>query len=92
VYETKPELEQAAHLPLDGGSPYGISIDTERDHLWVTLTAENTVVQYDIEGDEPEELNRYPTVQQPNSVAVDPASGRVFIAGKVEDQLQILEL
>ncbi len=91
VYETKPELEQAARLPLDGGSPYGISIDPKRGHLWVTLTAENTIVQYDIEGGEPEELNRYPTVQQPNSVAVNPANGRVFVAGKVEDQLQILE-
>jgi hypothetical protein len=90
VYEAKPELEQVTRLPLDGGSPYGISIDPERSQLWVTLTAENTVVQYDIEG-EPEELNRYPTVRQPNTVAVNPASGRVFVAGKVESQLQILE-
>jgi DNA-binding beta-propeller fold protein YncE len=90
VYEAGPELEQVARLPLEGGSPYGISIDPERSQLWVTMTAENTVVQYDIKG-EPEELNRYPTVRQPNSVAVDPASGRVFVAGKVESQLQILE-
>lgn len=91
VYEARPELEQAARLPLDGGSPYGISIDPERNQLWVTMTAENTVVQYDIEDSEPEEMNRYPTVRQPNTVAVDPASGRVFIAGKAESQLQILE-
>lgn len=90
AFEAKPELEQVARLTLDGGSPYGISIDLERNQLWVTLTAENTVVQYDIKG-EPRELNRYPTVRQPNSVAVDPASGQVFIAGKTESQLQILK-
>ena len=91
VYEAQPELEQVARLPLNGGSPYGIALDPEREHLWVTLTAENTVVQYDINGDEPEELERYPTVRQPNTVAVNPESGRVFIGGREESQLQILE-
>lgn len=91
VYETKPELEQVARLPLDGGAPIKISIDPERGHLWVTLSAKNTVVQYDIEGGKPKELNRYPTVQQPNSIAVNPASGRVFIAGKANDELQIID-
>lgn len=91
AFEAKPELEQVARLTLDGGSPYGISIDLERTQLWVTLTAENTVVQYDVGSDQPRELNRYPTVRQPNSVAVDPTSGQVFIAGKTESQLQILE-
>jgi DNA-binding beta-propeller fold protein YncE len=37
------------------------------------------------------EIARYPTVRQPNSVAVDPASGRVFVTGKADGQLQILE-
>jgi DNA-binding beta-propeller fold protein YncE len=91
VYEAQPELEQVARLPLDEGAPYGIAMDPEREHLWVTLTAENTVIQYDISGDEPEELERYPTVRQPNTVAVNPASGRVFIGGREESRLQILE-
>lgn len=90
VYEAKPELKQVARLPLDGGSPYGISIDPERNQLWATLTAENTVVRYDFRGDEPREMNRYPTVRQPNSIAVDPAGGRVFIAGKANNELQVL--
>ncbi|MGB3633798.1 MAG: YncE family protein [Rubrobacteraceae bacterium] len=91
VYEAKPELKQVARLPLDGGSPYGIAMDPERGHLWATLTAENTVVQYDISSDKPEELDRYPTVRQPNTVAVEPESGQVFIGGRVKNQLQILE-
>ena len=91
IYEAEPELEQVARLPLDGGSPYGITVDPEREHLWVTLTADNTVIRYDISGDEPAELNRYPTVRQPNTVVVEPESGRVFVGGRLENQLQILE-
>lgn len=91
VFEAQPELERVARLPLEDGAPYGIAIDPERGHLWVTLTAENALVQYDISGDEPEELDRYPTVRQPNTVAVNPASGRVFIGGRNESRLQILE-
>lgn len=91
VYEAQPELERVAQLPLDEGAPYGIALDPERGHLWVTLTAENTVVQYDISGEEPEELDRYPTVRQPNTVTVEPESGRVFIGARQESRLQILE-
>lgn len=90
VYEANPELAQVARLSLDGGSPYGLSIDPERDQLWVTLTAENTVIQYDVEESKPEEMNRYPTVRQPNSVAVDSANGRVFVASKTNSQLQVI--
>jgi DNA-binding beta-propeller fold protein YncE len=91
VFEARPELERVARLPLDEGSPYGIALDPEREHLWVTLTAENTVVQYDIGGDEPEELDRYFTARQPNTVAVNPESGRVFVGGRRASRLQILE-
>ena len=39
----------------------------------------------------PRELARYPTVRQPNTVAVDPASGRVFVTGSRDGTLQILD-
>ena len=91
VYEARPELEQVASVPLPGGTPYGIAVDPERDQLWVTLTAENSVVEYALEDERPRELARYPTVRQPNTVAVDPASGRVFITGSRDGTLQILD-
>ncbi|MGF1471498.1 MAG: YncE family protein [Rubrobacteraceae bacterium] len=91
VYEAEPELERVARIPLEGGAPYGLAVDLERGHLWVTLTGDNTVVQYDISGDEPEELDRYPTARQPNTVAVDPASGRVFIGCRTANGLQVLD-
>ena len=49
------------------------------------------MVQFALEGDSLREISRHPTVRQPNSVAVDPVSGRVFVTGKADGQLQILE-
>ncbi len=89
VYGARPEPKQLDRVPLPG-SPYGIAVDPRRDHLWVTLTARQQVVQFALEGDALREIARYPTVRQANTVAVDPASGRVFVTGKADGQLQIL--
>jgi DNA-binding beta-propeller fold protein YncE len=90
VYGTDPEPKQLDRVNLPG-SPYGMAIDPVRDHLWVTLTAEQSVVEFALEGGTLREIARYPTVSQPNSVAVDTASGRLFVTGKADGQLQILE-
>ena len=90
VYGARPEPEQLDRVPLPG-SPYGIAVDPGRGHLWVTLTARQQLVQFDLEGDSLREITRYPTVRQANTVAVDPASGRVFVTGKTDGQLQILD-
>ncbi len=90
IYEARPELGLLDRVKLPG-SPYGIAIDPERNQLWVTLTAENRLVQFALENGSPREIASFPTVRQPNTVAVDPASGRVFVAGREEGELQILE-
>ena len=90
VYGARPRPEQLDRVSLPG-SPYGIAVDPRRKHLWVTLTAKQRVVQFALEGDALREIARYPTVRQANTVAVDPASGRVFVTGKADGQLQILE-
>ncbi len=90
VYGARPKPKRLDRIPLPG-SPYGIAVDPRRDHLWVTLTARQQVVQFALEGDALREIARYPTVRQANTVAVDPASGRVFVTGKAEGQLQILD-
>jgi len=90
IYGARPELEQLDRVSLPG-SPYGIAIDPERNHLWVTLTAEHRVVQFALEGRTLREIARYPIVRWPNTVAVDPASGRVFVTGKPNGELQILD-
>ena len=90
VYGARPELEQLNRVSLPG-SPYGMAIDPERNHLWVTLTATNRVVQYALESGGLREIASYPTVRRPKSVTVNPATGRVFIAGGADGELQILD-
>jgi hypothetical protein len=70
-----------------GGAPYGIAYDPVRGRFWVTLTAQNRVAELT----DRRLLRTFPTVRQPNSVAVDPASGRVFVAGRKDGTLQLLD-
>jgi hypothetical protein len=90
IYSARPNPKQLDRVSLPG-SPYGRDIDPRRNQLWVTLTAEQRVVQLALQGRTLREIARYPTVRQPNTVAVDPATGRVFVTGKTDGQLQILE-
>jgi DNA-binding beta-propeller fold protein YncE len=72
------------------GRPYGIAIDRRRERLWITLTARNAVVELPAHG-RPRILRRFPTVRQPNTVAVDELTGRVFVAGRSDGTLQLLD-
>lgn len=91
VYEAGPEPAKVGRIPLPGGAPYGISLDPERNQLWVTLTAKNRIVRYDLDGEQPRRLDDYPTVRQPNNVSVNPQTGRVFVTGTHGGELQILD-
>jgi DNA-binding beta-propeller fold protein YncE len=73
------------------GSPYGIAYDPKRDLAWVTCTQLNEVVGYDVTGGEPVEKYRISTVRQPNSVAVDPESGRVIVASADGGGVQVIQ-
>jgi len=83
-------VELQARLPLPG-TPYGLAYDAIDDVLWVTLTAINEVVGFDMSSGEPREVARFPTVRQPNTVAVDPESGRVFVVGRTTGELQTIQ-
>ncbi|MFT7839189.1 hypothetical protein Q5530_23855 [Saccharothrix sp. BKS2] len=72
------------------GAPYGMAYDADRDLLWVTLTERNEVAGFDVSGAEPVERHRHATVRQPDSVAVDPGSGRVFVASGDGQGLQVI--
>ncbi len=91
VYQTRPDLEQVARVSLPGGSPYGIAVDTQHERLWVTLTAKNRLIEFDLGGGAPRPVASYPTVRQPNSVTVNPATGRVFVAGRTDGVLQMID-
>jgi len=72
------------------GAPYGLAYDQQRDLLWVTLTETNEVVGYDVAGGEPTEKVRYPSVEQPDFVAVEPSSGRVIVASGTGKGVQVI--
>ena len=89
VYSSDP-LDFEASYPLPG-TPYGLAYDSEDQVLWVTLTATNEVVGLSTAGDELEEVDRFPTVRQPNTVAVDRSTGRVFVGSRETGQLQLID-
>jgi DNA-binding beta-propeller fold protein YncE len=89
TFETRPRLRWISRLPLPG-SPYGLAIDRERDRLWVTLVGRNELVEV-AAGDAPRRLRALPTVRQPNSVAVDPRTGRVAVASRTDGTVQLVD-
>jgi DNA-binding beta-propeller fold protein YncE len=71
-------------------TPYGIAIDGRRGVVYVTLTATNRLESFRISGHGLVPDRIWPTVRQPNDVAVDEATGQVFVAGTDNDQLQLI--
>ncbi|HEY2088271.1 MAG TPA: hypothetical protein VGH54_19920 [Mycobacterium sp.] len=76
-----PQLAQIAKVDAPG-KPYGLAYDAARRRLYVTLTSSNLMRLIDVsDATQPRILGDVPTVQQPNSVAVDPRSGDVLVTG-----------
>jgi DNA-binding beta-propeller fold protein YncE len=81
VERVDPQITQVAKIAAPG-NPYGLAYDYSRHRLFVTLTASNMLRVIDLrDPTEPRTLGDVPTVQQPNSVAVDPRSGGVLVTG-----------
>jgi DNA-binding beta-propeller fold protein YncE len=80
-------------LPLAGG-PYGLAADLRRGRVEVALSGRNLLVGVDVVGDklQLDPAPAQPTMQQPNSVAVDEATGHVVVAGATpKGELQLLD-
>ena len=69
-------------------SPYGLTGSSGL--AWVSQTAANTVVGYDLATGIPVEKVRYPTVQQPNSLAFDDASGTLYVVSGSAAGVQVI--
>jgi hypothetical protein len=70
-------------------SPYGLA--GSRGLIWVSQTAANMVVGYDLSTGIPVEKVRYPTVRQPNLLAFDDASGTLYVVSGSGQGVQVIE-
>jgi hypothetical protein len=69
-------------------SPYGLAGSTRL--TWVSQTATNMVIGYDLATGIPVEKVRYPTVQQPNFLAFDEASGTLYVVSGTGAGVQVI--
>jgi DNA-binding beta-propeller fold protein YncE len=85
---TGDSLELTRRLYLPGG-PYGMAVDRSRGRLWVTLPGRNELVRLPAHG-RPSVVARFPTVRQPDSVAVDESTGQAVVTGRTAGVLQLV--
>ena len=87
VYGVDPLMLRQAY-PV-GQTPYGLA--GSRALAWVTQTASNIVIGYDLSTGIPVEKVRYPTVQQPNSLAFDDTMGTLYVVSGSGAGVQVIE-
>jgi YVTN family beta-propeller protein len=91
AFTARPTLKRTGKLRLRG-TPYGVAIDAQRHRLWVTMTATNQLAEISIaDSSRPSVIATYPTARQPNTVAIDPTTGRVFVADAGAGVVQIID-
>ena len=86
VFGTDPLILRQRYPVRD--APYGLAGSSRL--AWVSQTATNTVVGYDLATGIPVEKVRYPTVQQPNSLAFDEASGTLYVVSGSGAGVQVI--
>jgi DNA-binding beta-propeller fold protein YncE len=83
--------KQVATVATRPGAPYGLALDQTRGVLYVTLTASNELESFKLTGTTVVPDRVWPTVRQPDAVAVDPVTGRVFVAGRTGGGLELID-
>jgi YD repeat-containing protein len=92
VERIDPQVAQVARVDAPG-KPYGLAYDAAHRRLYVTLTAANRVRVVDVsDAANPRILGDVPTVQQPNSAAVDPRSGGLLVTGSAPGSRSSLQI
>ncbi|WP_293055280.1 hypothetical protein [Mycobacterium sp.] len=70
-------------------APYGLA--GSKRLVWVSQTAANRVIGYDLSTGIPVEKVRYPTVRQPNTLAVDEISDTLYVVSGCGAGVQVIE-
>ena len=86
VYGLAPLILRQAYPVPD--APYGLAGTSTL--AWVSQTASNAVVGYDLSTGIPVEKKRYRTVQQPNSLVYDEPSGTLYVVSGSGAGVQVI--
>lgn len=86
VYTADPLLLRQ-RFPV-GPAPYALAYDERSETVWLTLSGSNEVVGFDLSTGIPEEVGRFATVRQPNSLTIDSRTGDMFVGSATGDGLQ----
>ena len=86
VFGTDPLILRQRYPVAD--APFGLVGSSAL--AWVSQTATNTVVGYDLATGIPVEKVRYRTVQQPNTLAFDDASGTLYVVSGTGAGVQVI--
>ena len=89
VFDTVPRLHLVGSVTVPR-SPLGMAVDPTRGVLWVTCTAANRLVELSLGQPLPRVIGQWPTVRQPDTVAVDPRTDTVLVVGVLPGQLEII--
>ncbi|MCV6984873.1 hypothetical protein H7H78_05275 [Mycobacterium shinjukuense] len=87
VYGVDPLILRQAYPVRQ--APHGLA--GSRELAWVSQTASNVVIGYDLSTGIPVEKVRYPTVQQPNSLAFDETSDTLYVVSGSGAGVQVIE-
>jgi hypothetical protein len=87
VYGVDPLILRQAYPVRE--APYGLAGSGEL--AWVSQTESNIVIGYDLSTGIPVEKVRYPTVQQPNSLAFDESSGTLYVVSGSGAGVQVID-
>ncbi|GGG09949.1 putative conserved lipoprotein LppL [Rhodococcoides trifolii] len=87
---TDDDLILRQRFPV-AGSPFAVAYDTSSGIVWVTTTATNEVAGYDVSTGIGVETARFPTVRQPDSLAVDSQSGDLFVGSSDGQGIQRIQ-
>lgn len=82
---------QVGRAATEAGAPYGLAVDTVHQRIYVTLTATNRLESFKISGQGFTPDRSWPTVRQPNDVAVDQTTGQIVVAGTADGVLQLIQ-
>lgn len=86
VFGVEPLIERQAY-PVPG-APYGLAASSKL--AWISQTASNVVIGYDLATGIPVEKVRYPTVQQPDSLAYDEMSDTLYVVSGSGAGVQVI--